>query len=65
MNVLKAEAGGGTFEIDGPIASALREYVSAIAVEEDNDLLRRDMLNYIVSCCLTIDNSAKAAVQAC
>jgi len=63
-NLIRSDDNSVAFEIDGPALSALREYVEAVAVEVDNDLLRGHKLEY-VSQRRSVLVGPNAKIQAC
>jgi hypothetical protein len=53
------------FEIDGPTAAIIREYVEAVAFEEDNNVLRQHVLKYVANSRSALKGANEADIQAC
>jgi hypothetical protein len=53
------------FTITGPGVSALRDYLNAVAVEEDNNVFRKSLLDNVAKLQSTLTGAALASIQAC
>ena len=52
-------------EISSPIVAALREYIEAVAVEEDNNLLRQAVFEHVAQRRSALVGAPEADIQAC
>ncbi|KAL5312811.1 hypothetical protein ACEPPN_019237 [Leptodophora sp. 'Broadleaf-Isolate-01'] len=53
------------FAITGPGVSALRDYLNAVAVEEDNNVFRKYLLDNVGKLQSTLTGAAQASIQTC